>query len=83
MRVFLRAGQRLARTVVRNRILIAGFLPALALAVAFWFSLPVVLFAPVWSTVLLDRDGRLLSASIAPDGQWRFPGDGAGYYQPA
>ena len=76
MRVFLRAGQRLARTVVRNRILIAGFLPALALAVAFWFSLPVVLFAPVWSTVLLDRDGRLLSASIAPDGQWRFPGDG-------
>ena len=42
----------------------------------FWFSLPPRLFSPTWSTVLLDHDGRLLSASIASDGQWRFPGDG-------
>ncbi len=53
-----------------------GFLPALAAAVLFWLALPPRLFEPGYSTVLLDREGRLLSAPIAGDGQWRFPGDG-------
>jgi len=53
-----------------------GFLPALAAAVLFWFALPSRLFEPDYSTIVLDREGRLLSASIAKDGQWRFPGDG-------
>ncbi len=53
-----------------------GFLPTLAAAALFWFSLPSPLFSPEYSTILLDREGRLLSASIAADGQWRFPGDG-------
>ena len=31
------------------------------------------LFQAPCSTVLLDREGRLLCAAVAPDGQWRFP----------
>ena len=32
-----------------------------------------MLFTDPYSTVLEDRSGELLSASIATDGQWRFP----------
>src|SRR5438046_199311 len=37
------------------------------------FSLPSPIFDEPYSTVLEDRTGQLLSASIAQDGQWRFP----------
>ncbi|MBK5278181.1 MAG: penicillin-binding protein 1C [Bacteroidia bacterium] len=37
------------------------------------FSLPKVLFNDPYSTVLEARNQNLLSASIASDGQWRFP----------
>jgi penicillin-binding protein 1C len=40
-----------------------------------WFCLPDPLFDASYSTVLLDRDGQLLGARLAKDGQWRFPGD--------
>jgi penicillin-binding protein 1C len=76
VRFLVRAGQGLARIIVTHGLLVAGFLPTLAIIILFWFSLPARLFSPSWSTVLLDHDGRLLSASIASDGQWRFPGDG-------
>jgi penicillin-binding protein 1C len=75
--VLPRARLRLARVSVGRWLAIAGFLPALACAVLFWFSLTPDLFHSPWSTVVLDRDGRLLSASIAADGQWRFPGSEA------
>jgi penicillin-binding protein 1C len=39
----------------------------------YWFCLPSVLFEEPCSTVLESSDGTLLSASIAEDGQWRFP----------
>jgi penicillin-binding protein 1C len=52
-----------------------AFLPTLALAAGFWLCLPSRLFDVPYSTVLLDRDGRLLGATIAADGQWRFPAD--------
>ncbi|HXK12520.1 MAG TPA: penicillin-binding protein 1C [Vicinamibacteria bacterium] len=39
---------------------------------AFWLLVPVVSFDDPLSTVVLDRDGQLLGASIAADGQWRF-----------
>jgi penicillin-binding protein 1C len=39
----------------------------------FWLCLPGTLFHEPYSTVLLDRNGQLLGASIADDGQWRFP----------
>lgn len=43
-----------------------------------WYtgSLPDQLFNDSTSTVLLDRDGKLLGAHIARDGQWRFPETG-------
>jgi penicillin-binding protein 1C len=42
------------------------------LLLAFWLLVPVVAFDDPLSTVVLDRDGELLGASIAADGQWRF-----------
>jgi penicillin-binding protein 1C len=53
-----------------------GFGGQAAVSALLWAALPAPLFRPVYSTVVFDRDGRLLSASIAPDGQWRFPADG-------
>lgn len=41
--------------------------------VAFYFCLPKVLFDDPLASVLNDKHGRLLSAKIANDGQWRFP----------
>ncbi|MBI9101084.1 MAG: penicillin-binding protein 1C [Spirochaetales bacterium] len=57
----------------------AGFIPALAfiLIIFIWFTylcLPTDLFPKTYSIVINDRDGNLLSAGIAADGQWRFPG---------
>lgn len=40
---------------------------------AFWFSLPSVLFRAPTSFVITDKESNLLNASIADDGQWRFP----------
>lgn len=37
------------------------------------FCIPKPLFSDPYATVLLDRDGQLLSSRIAADGQWRFP----------
>ncbi len=48
----------------------ALFLVAL---LCFWFSLPRPLFITPTSYVIEASNGELLSASIANDGQWRFP----------
>lgn len=45
----------------------------LCLFIWFWFSLPNVLFNAPTSFVITDKNNQLLNASIAPDGQWRFP----------
>lgn len=39
----------------------------------YYFSLPEKLFSDPYSTVLQAQQGELLTASIATDGQWRFP----------
>lgn len=39
----------------------------------FWFCLPRPLFDTPTSFVIEDERGELLNASIAADGQWRFP----------
>lgn len=44
----------------------------LAAAAWFWQALPAPLFAPPLSTALYARDGSLLAARIATDGQWRL-----------
>ena len=45
----------------------------LALLFFLFLLLPVPKFESPFSTVLLDRNGHLLGASIAGDEQWRFP----------
>lgn len=45
-----------------------------ALIIAYYLCLPEDIFKDtVYSTVVTDRDGELLGARIASDGQWRFP----------
>lgn len=46
---------------------------AIVLLIGYYFCLPDTLFNDPYSTVLEDYQGELLSASIASDGQWRFP----------
>ncbi len=43
------------------------------LLLVYYFSLPKILFSESTSTLLEDRNGLLLGAKIAGDGQWRFP----------
>jgi len=45
----------------------------LAIVLGAWRSLPDPLFDEPLSTIVLARDGTLLGARIAEDGQWRFP----------
>jgi len=45
------------------------------LCVLFWLSLPRQLFKAQTSFVIEDAKGNLLGATIATDGQWRFPYD--------
>lgn len=54
----------------RNRILIAV---VIALLILYWFCLPSKLFNDPYSSVLQASNHELLCASIARDGQWRFP----------
>ncbi len=55
----------------RSRKLIG--LGVAAVGIWWWFSLPRELFEVPYSTVLESREGQLLGARIASDGQWRFP----------
>lgn len=43
------------------------------LGAGYLFCLPKQLFHVSYSTVVADRNGELLGARIASDGQWRFP----------
>lgn len=45
----------------------------LVAAIGYYFCLPEKLFDDPYSTVLEDKHGNLLCASISSDGQWRFP----------
>ncbi|AJD47298.1 penicillin-binding protein 1C [Isoalcanivorax pacificus W11-5] len=47
-------------------------LVAVALLCLLAWPLPSPLFGTPYAHALLDRDGRLLAATIAPDEQWRF-----------
>src|SRR5690606_23222515 len=49
--------------------IIVGFI----LFTLWFFSLPNPLFETPYSTVIESREGVLLGARIADDGQWRFP----------
>lgn len=45
----------------------------LILMVVYYFSLPRTLFENNYATVIESKNGQLLGAKIAKDGQWRFP----------
>src|SRR5690554_1579420 len=57
------------------RIKISIVVAAILLGMGIWwyFCLPTKLFDKPLSTHILDRNGQLLAARIANDGQWRFP----------
>ncbi|WP_298156705.1 penicillin-binding protein 1C [Flavobacterium sp.] len=56
--------------VKRNRIK-SGVM--LVLLIWYYFSLPQILFSEPYATVIESKEGELLGAKIAADGQWRFP----------
>ncbi len=57
---------------MRKKILIV--IPIiLLLFIGFYFLLPPTIFNDPCSTIIEDRNGTLLGAKIADDGQWRFP----------
>ena len=58
---------------LRRRIAAGLVLASLIVGTAFWALLPDQLFRAPLSYVVEARDGTLLSARIAADGQWRFP----------
>ncbi len=57
--------------IIRYKVYFFGL--TLVILVGFYVCLPSSLFDDPYSTVLEDYQGELLSASIASDGQWRFP----------
>ncbi len=58
---------------MKKKIRLALLLVVVTGLIWFAFCLPDDLFNKPQSRILLDRDGQLLAASIASDGQWRFP----------
>lgn len=50
-----------------------GYVVACLLLLWYAFCLPASLFEVPYATVVTDRNGELLGARIAEDGQWRFP----------
>lgn len=66
LRYWLRGGRP-------SRGLGAALLPALMAAGLLRLLVPDPLFVAPYSTVVLDRSGGLLGATVASDGQWRFP----------
>jgi penicillin-binding protein 1C len=61
------------RSFLRNKRLQTGFLISTLLFVFYKYQLPTNVFLTPKSIVIEDKDGNLLGAQIAKDGQWRFP----------
>lgn len=63
------------RFLLKKHLRKTGVVIALASALFFcyWFCLPSPLFSDPTCMVLEDKDGNLMGARIAADGQWRFP----------
>ncbi len=64
-------GRGIAGKISLKKKITAGVV--ISCLVAFWFCLPDPLFTRPVSFVIDDNKGELLGASIAEDGQWRFP----------
>ncbi|MHC0443890.1 penicillin-binding protein 1C [Flavobacterium sp. 3-218] len=62
--------QRIINWIKKNKIKSAI---AFLLLLIYYFSIPRTLFKEPYSTVIESKEGELLGAKIARDGQWRFP----------
>ena len=62
--------QRIINWIKKNKIKSAI---VFLLLLIYYFSLPGTLFQEPYSTVIESKEGELLGAKIARDGQWRFP----------
>ncbi len=62
--------QRIINGIKKNKIKSAI---AFTLLLIYYFSIPRTLFQEPYSTVIESKEGELLGAKIARDGQWRFP----------
>jgi len=62
--------QRIIIWIKKNKI---KSVIAFLLLMTYYFSLPRTLFQEPYSTVIESKEGELLGAKIARDGQWRFP----------
>jgi len=69
----MRLGLNRAKTFLKKPKVIIILTILCGLLLLFWFCLPKPLFKSPTSYVIDDADGQLLGASIASDGQWRFP----------
>ncbi len=56
-----------------GRIKIPALIVMFVLLVVYWFSLPDKLFESSLSTIIFDKENKLLGVKIAEDEQWRFP----------
>src|SRR5688500_17459302 len=65
--------KELVRSRARRRVLAVVGVALAGFGAWFWQMLPKPLFDAPLSYVAEARDGTLLSARIAADGQWRFP----------
>ena len=66
--------KRYSKYLKRQWLITKGFLIlCLVLVLVSRFLIPNPVFEKPTSTVLIDKDNRLLGARIAHDGQWRFP----------
>ncbi|SDG99708.1 penicillin-binding protein 1C [Mucilaginibacter gossypii] len=62
-----------AKSYLKKPKVIVSLFFLFVLTLIFWFCLPNPLFNSPTSYVIDDDRGQLLGASIANDGQWRFP----------
>ncbi|OMQ10990.1 penicillin-binding protein 1C [[Flexibacter] sp. ATCC 35103] len=62
--------QRIINWIKKNKIKSAI---AFLFLLIYYFSIPRTLFQEPYSTVIESKEGELLGAKIARDGQWRFP----------
>jgi penicillin-binding protein 1C len=62
--------KRIINWIKRNKIKSSI---AFVFLMVYYFSLPRTLFQEPYSTVIESKEGELLGAKIARDGQWRFP----------
>ena len=62
--------QRIINWIKKNKIKSAI---AFTVLLIYYFSIPRTLFQEPYSSVIESKEGELLGAKIARDGQWRFP----------